>query len=81
VAVGVSYLAGELPQGSWACGYAALAGLREGASAAEATLDLAEVDRAFGAIKAEAAAGSVERRASGACRRCSPGPPARSGSS
>ncbi|HXU83691.1 MAG TPA: ATP-dependent DNA ligase [Polyangia bacterium] len=64
VAVGVSYLAGELPQGKLGVGYAALAGLREGASAAEATLDLAEVDRAFGAIKAEAGGGSVERRAS-----------------
>src|SRR5437868_2467619 len=76
VAAGVSYLAGELPQGRLGVGYAALsdywrAGGDGGAGgtggggvppAAEATLQLGDVDRAFEAIKTTAGAGSTERR-------------------
>ena len=62
VEVGVAYLAGDLPQGKLGVGYAALARLRGGATAAESTLELGEVDAAFTAIKAEAGAGSVDRR-------------------
>jgi DNA ligase 1 len=62
VAVGVSYLAGELPQGRIGVGYALLSELRAGAAAAEPTLDLEDVDRIFTAIKTEAGAGSAKRR-------------------
>ncbi len=63
VAVGVSYLAGELPQGRLGVGYAVLRDLRGGPAAAEPSLDLGEVDRVFSAIKSEAGAGSAQRRA------------------
>ena len=63
VAVGVAYLAGDLPQGKLGVGYAALGRLRGGVTAEESTLDLGEVDDAFTAIKAESGGGSVERRA------------------
>jgi DNA ligase-1 len=62
VAVGVPYLAGELPQGRIGVGYALLSELRAGAAAAESTLVLEEVDRIFTAIKAEAGVGSAKRR-------------------
>jgi DNA ligase-1 len=62
--VGIAYLAGDLPQGKLGVGYAALARLREGETAAASTLDLGDVDAAFSAIKAEGGGGSVERRAS-----------------
>jgi DNA ligase-1 len=63
VAVGVSYLAGELPQGRLGVGYAVLRDLRGGPVASAPTLDLGEVDRVFSAIKTEAGAGSAQRRA------------------
>jgi DNA ligase-1 len=64
VPVGVAYLAGDLPQGRLGVGYASLGRLRGAATASEATLDLAEVDQVFTAIKAESGGGSVERRGS-----------------
>jgi DNA ligase-1 len=64
VSVGVSYLAGELPQGKLGVGFAGLRDLGEGAAAETASLELAEVDRTFSAIRSEAGAGSAERRRS-----------------
>ncbi len=61
--VGASYLTGELPQGKLGVGWAALRDLRGGAGAEASTLELAEVDRTFAAIKAEAGPGSAGRRA------------------
>jgi DNA ligase 1 len=63
VVVGVSYLAGELPQGKLGVGWAQLRDLRGGAVADAPSLDLAEVDRTFTALKGEAGAGSAQRRA------------------
>jgi DNA ligase 1 len=64
VAVGASYLAGELPQGKIGVGYAGLRAHWDAAGGAEQpTLTLAEVDQALSALKAEAGAGSAERRA------------------
>jgi DNA ligase-1 len=66
IPIGASYLAGELPQGKLGIGYAVLRELREeGAApaAVEPTLEIAEVDRVFAAIKAEAGAGAASRRA------------------
>jgi DNA ligase-1 len=63
VAIGVAYLAGELPQGRLGVGYAQVRELRGGAVATEPTLELADVDRAFAALKNEAGGGSAERRA------------------
>jgi DNA ligase-1 len=62
VAVGTAYLAGDLPQGRLGVGYATVRALGGGGAAAEPTLDLGEVDAAFTRIKAEAGAGSGERR-------------------
>jgi DNA ligase-1 len=59
---GVAYLAGDLPQGKLGVGYATLARLRGGTPAAEATLELGEVDATFSALKAHGGSGSVERR-------------------
>ena len=61
---GVSYLAGELPQGKLGVGYALLRDLRGGAGGGGAhAWSWREVDRTFSAIKAEAGAGSAGRRA------------------
>jgi DNA ligase 1 len=70
VAVGVSYLAGELPQGKLGVGYAVLRDLRGGPAAAAPSLDLGEVDRGFSAIKSEAGCWSGPPRSS---RTCFPG--------
>ena len=66
VAIGSSYLAGDLPQGRLGIGYAVFRDLRAGAMppAGVASLDLAETDRIFSAIKSEAGAGSASRRVS-----------------
>jgi len=62
---GVSYLVGDLPQGRIGVGYATLRALRgSGGTAAESSLEIAEVDRTFGALKDEAGgAGVTGRRA------------------
>jgi len=64
VAVGVSYLSGELPAGRLGLGYAALHELRRGDAtpAREATLALDEVERVFFEIKAARGPGAVGRR-------------------
>jgi len=65
VAVGVSYLAGDLPQGSVGVGYGTLRrfhGEAAPAPAGEASLELAEVDRAFATLKGERGAGVAARR-------------------
>src|SRR5262249_28290189 len=64
-AVGVAYIAGDLPQGRLGVGYSVLHDLRgvPAAADADATLDLAEVDRVFTAVKDERGAGAAERRA------------------
>jgi DNA ligase-1 len=59
--VGVSYLAGELPQGRIGLGYAAVYGA-EAQPAPEPSLRLGDVDGAIDAIAAEAGPGSVARR-------------------
>jgi DNA ligase-1 len=67
VAIGTSYLAGELPQGKLGVGYAVLRDLRGGGATTEPAstprLEIAEVDRIFAAIKDEVGAGSASRRA------------------
>lgn len=62
VAVGVSYLAGDLPQGRIGVGYSQLSALRSQAPAAASTLQLEEVDRTFSEIKSVRGAGSGQRR-------------------
>jgi len=73
VPIGVSYLAGDLPQGRLGVGYAVLrdfwraggddAGAGGGVPPApESTLELGDVDRTFEAIKATTGPGSGERR-------------------
>src|SRR5688500_14428275 len=71
VAIGVSYLAGDLPQGRLGIGFAVLRELHGawgGGAAPPAapvpTLELGEVDRTFSAIKTESGGGSAGRRAS-----------------
>jgi DNA ligase 1 len=62
VGIGVAYLAGELPGGRLGVGYASLRKLAGGAAASEPSLTIEEVDRALNAARAEAGAGSSERR-------------------
>ncbi len=62
LAIGVPYLAGDLPQGKIGLGYAAWRKLANVPAAAASSLTLAEVDATFSAIKAEAGAGSGKRR-------------------
>ena len=66
VAVGVSYLTGDIPQGRIGVGYAtvqALQGAGGTPPAAEPSLEIAEVDATFGALKDAAGAGVAGRRA------------------
>jgi len=71
ITVGVSYLAGELPQGRLGVGYAALAEFWRGggpagaagiAPAPQPSLELGDVDRAFDALKQVRGAGSNDQR-------------------
>ena len=64
VAVGVSYLSGELPAGKLGLGYASLHELRGAGTppAREATLPLDEVERVFSEIKAARGPGAAARR-------------------
>lgn len=62
VAVGVSYLSGELPQGKIGVGYARLRQLWELPGAEAPSLDLHEVHRTLDDVKAIAGTGSNERR-------------------
>lgn len=62
VAVGVAWLAGDLPQGRIGLGHSALMAERSRPAATEATLLLDEVDQAFAAIKRERGAGAARRR-------------------
>ncbi|HEX2658827.1 MAG TPA: ATP-dependent DNA ligase [Polyangia bacterium] len=64
VSVGVSYLAGDLPQGRLGVGYALLGRLRGGgvAPAPQSSLGLAEIDATFTAVKDARGAGSAARR-------------------
>lgn len=59
--IGVSYLAGELPQGRIGLGYSAVYGA-EARPASEPALRLRDVDAAIDAIAAEGGPGSVARR-------------------
>jgi DNA ligase 1 len=63
VGTGVAYLAGDVPQGKLGIGYAAVRDRAAAAGAAEPTLTLDEVDRAFTDLEAETGAGSSGRRA------------------
>jgi DNA ligase-1 len=60
--LGVSYLSGVLPQGSFGVGYASLRDLPE--PAAQSSLAIVAVDEAFTSIATTAGAGSVESRRS-----------------
>jgi DNA ligase-1 len=63
VAVAAAWLGGELPQGRLGVGWAALEAARAGAApAAEASLDLAEVDAALSRIAAARGPGSAAER-------------------
>ncbi len=63
IRLGVSWLAGELPQGRIGVGWAALGGaLASGPPAAAPSLSLVEVDAAFGALAAARGGGSAEGR-------------------
>jgi DNA ligase-1 len=63
LAVAAAWLAGELPQGRLGVGWAALERARAGATpAAEASLDLAEVDGALSRIAAASGPGSATER-------------------
>jgi DNA ligase-1 len=63
VAVGVAWLSGDLPQGRLGVGPALVQGaLAARPAAAEAALDVLEVDAALSALQQDAGAGSAERR-------------------
>src|SRR5512138_1586630 len=63
-AIGVAWLAGDLPQGRIGLGWAALRGALDGtAPAREETLGVAEADAAFSRIAAARGAGSGGERA------------------
>jgi len=62
LAIGVAYLAGDLPQGKIGIGYAQLSDLRKHPAAPAPTLTLDDVDRTFAAIKTDAGAGRAMRR-------------------
>lgn len=67
VSIGVSYLAGDLPQGRLGVGFAVLRELHGGGAAPAAavtpSLQIAEVHATFSAIKSEGGGGSASRRA------------------
>jgi DNA ligase 1 len=66
VAVGVSVLMGEIPQGRIGVGYATLQTLQGSGrppAAGESSLEIAEVDAIFGALKGETGTGMAARRA------------------
>lgn len=66
IEIAVHYLSGELPQGRIGIGYSALRASSSGAAASgasEATLSIAEVDRALSSLAAIRGAGSAARRA------------------
>ena len=61
LALGVAYIAGDLPQRKIGIGYAQLSAFRR-APAPQSSLTLADVDRTFEAIKNVAGSGSAKRR-------------------
>ncbi len=62
IAIGVSYLVGELPQGRIGIGYAAITKAVPDGAAADPTLTLHETDAVFDRIAAMSGPGSGERR-------------------
>jgi len=62
LALGVAYLAGDMPQGRIGLGYAQLNALRSVPPATEPSVRLDDVDRTLTAIKDEAGTGSARRR-------------------
>jgi len=62
LALGVAYLAGDMPQGRIGLGYAQLQELRNRAPAAEPSVTLDDVDRTLTSVKNESGAGSARRR-------------------
>jgi DNA ligase-1 len=62
VAIGVAYLAGDLPQRKIGIGYAQVSELRGRAPASAPSLTLIDVDTTFEAIKNESGSGSARRR-------------------
>ena len=63
IGIATHYLSGELPQGRFGIGYAALAAAANAPAAPSATLSIAEVDGLLTALAAMRGAGSGERRA------------------
>jgi DNA ligase 1 len=61
--IAVHYLSGQLPQGRIGIGYSTLRAAAANSGPSEATLSIAEVDRALEAIAADHGAGSAARRA------------------
>ena len=62
LALGVAYLAGDLPQRKIGIGHAQLSELRDRTPATSPSLALADVDTTFEAIKNESGSGSARRR-------------------
>src|SRR5262249_34853050 len=62
IELAVGYLSGETRQNKLGIGYATLSALRGGSAAAEATLSIADVDRALKAIATTAGKGSAAQR-------------------
>ncbi|MFK7990973.1 MAG: ATP-dependent DNA ligase [Sandaracinaceae bacterium] len=60
--IGVSYLAGELPQGRIGLGWAAFRDLNAGLPSTEPQLELQDVHRTFDALAAISGSGSAQRR-------------------
>jgi DNA ligase 1 len=65
IGIATHYLSGELPQGRFGIGYAALAAAAKETAAPVPTLSIAEVDRLLTALAATRGAGSGECRARG----------------
>src|SRR3954467_7284218 len=63
IAIGVAYLSGSLLQGRIGLGWAALAAARSSVAAEHASLDLTDVNEAFGQIARSSGAGAVRARA------------------
>src|SRR5579863_6902127 len=63
IGIATHYLSGELPQGRFGIGYAALAAAANEPAAAAPTLSIAEVDSQLTALAAMRGSGSAKRRA------------------
>jgi DNA ligase-1 len=62
IAIGVAYLSGSLPQGRIGLGWAAIAAVRSSVAAEHSSLELTDVNEAFGQIARSSGAGAVRAR-------------------